>query len=270
MPRVSGYTRSNGTRVASYTRSAPTTSSTKSSSSVVHVSGYTRSNGTHVAAYTRSAPTTSSTTSSSSVVHVSEYTRSNGTHVAAYTRSAPTSSTSSTSSTNSTKSFIPLVHVSGYTKSNGTRVAAYTRSAPHLTLTTSKLFKHKITTNISRFVNSRNVQRLQIFNSDDISDFDNINNFDEIKKNIIDNDSSYKQIHHNSLINYDELICPISCDIFINPVKLTCSHTFSEEYIRVWLAKNKTCPICRYPNDISNIVVDDEKILLLEQINYEY
>ena len=64
---------------------------------------------------------------------------------------------------NTTKSSPSIVHVSGYTKSNGTQVKAHTRSPP----TTSKLFKHKITTNISKFVNSRNVQRLQIFNSDD-------------------------------------------------------------------------------------------------------
>lgn len=57
MPRgtvhVSGYTRSNGTRVAGYTRSSP------SSSKTIRVGGYTRSDGTHVKSHTRSLPSKS-------------------------------------------------------------------------------------------------------------------------------------------------------------------------------------------------------------------
>ena len=144
---VSGYTRSNGTVVAGYTRSSPGSGASSGGSSgtslgasnTVSVSGYTRSNGTYVSGYTRAAPGTSSSKSysssspSSNKVHVSGYTRSDGTEVSAYTRSAPksVSKTSSSSSSND-----KLVHVSGYTKANGTQVDSYVRSPPSMDKTT--------------------------------------------------------------------------------------------------------------------------------------
>jgi len=61
---VSGYTRSNGTYVSGYTRSAPSSTpspkprSSEGGSGRVQVSGYTRSDGTEVSAHTRTAPRT--------------------------------------------------------------------------------------------------------------------------------------------------------------------------------------------------------------------
>ena len=141
--QVSGYTRSNGTYVAGYTRSAARSSSGASSRSssagegTVQVSGYTRSNGTYVAGYTRSAPRSSSGVSSRSssagegTVQVSGYTRSDGTYVAGYTRSAPRSSSGVSSRSSSAGE--GTVQVSGYTRSDGTEVSGYTRSLPRTT-----------------------------------------------------------------------------------------------------------------------------------------
>ncbi|XP_056094546.1 E3 ubiquitin-protein ligase TRIM35-like [Rhinichthys klamathensis goyatoka] len=45
----------------------------------------------------------------------------------------------------------------------------------------------------------------------------------------------------------EDLSCPVCCDIFINPVLLSCSHSFCSSCIqRVWENKTlKKCPVCR-------------------------
>ena len=168
---VRGYTRSDGTHVAGYTRSLPSSASRSSSATasrsattsgmsvgsyggyssaaspmstsgtgVVHVRGYTRSDGTKVAGYTRASPkSTSKPASAASIgvrdtVQVSGYTRADGTYVPGYTRSRPGSSSQSQSSSsakagaNSTDGNV--VHVQSYTRANGTVVPAHTRSRP--------------------------------------------------------------------------------------------------------------------------------------------
>ena len=101
----------------------------------VQVSGYTRSNGTYVAGYTRSAPSSSGASSGrssagpSSVVSVSGYSRADGTKVSGYTRSTPTRSNSGASSGHSFAG-PSSVSVSGYTRADGTKVSGYTRSTP--------------------------------------------------------------------------------------------------------------------------------------------
>ena len=141
---VRGYTRANGTYVAGYTRSRPSSAGGSRSSSAstpsrasyhssstggtVNVRGYTRSDGTHVAGYTRAAPGTSTSSGGSGVVHVRGYTRANGTYVAGYTRSRPSSAGGSRSSSASTTSRAPsyllstggTLNVPGYTRSDGT------------------------------------------------------------------------------------------------------------------------------------------------------
>ncbi|XDV38101.1 hypothetical protein PO909_007580 [Leuciscus waleckii] len=45
----------------------------------------------------------------------------------------------------------------------------------------------------------------------------------------------------------EDLSCPVCCDIFVNPVLLSCSHSFCSSCIqRVWGNKTfKECPVCR-------------------------
>ena len=79
-----------------------------SGTGVVHVSGYTRSDGTKVSGYTRASPRSSSKSTNASanvsgvaptdVVQVSGYARADGTYVSGYTRSKPGSSQSQSSS----------------------------------------------------------------------------------------------------------------------------------------------------------------------------
>ena len=152
---VRGYTRANGTYVAGYTRSAPSSrssgvssgstgrsSASGSSARTVSVSGYTRSDGTYVAPHTRAAPGSRSSSvssgstgrssasgSSARTVNVSGYTRSDGTYVAPHTRAAPGSK--SGLSWGGTRGSSGKVHVKSYTRSDGTEVRAHTRSTPH-------------------------------------------------------------------------------------------------------------------------------------------
>ena len=144
---VSGYTRSDGTYVAPYTRSSPggRSSSSRSTStmsnSTVYVSGYTKSDGTYVAPYTRSSSggqsgsSRSTSTVSNSTVYVSGYTRSDGTYVAPYTRSSPggRSGSSRSTSTVSNSTDTDVVHGKGCTRSDGTVVKPHTRSKPSST-----------------------------------------------------------------------------------------------------------------------------------------
>ena len=102
------------------------------------MSGYTRSDGTSVSGYTRSAPKSSSSASSSAsegrTVQVRGYTRSDGTTVSGYTRSAPRSSSRADSSAGEGNE--RTVQVRGYTKSDGTAVSGHTRSVPRTTTST--------------------------------------------------------------------------------------------------------------------------------------
>ena len=142
---VRGYTRSDGTYVAGYTRSAPGSRSSAGSSSggsrTVQVSGYTRSDGTYVAGYMRSLPGASSSSSSQRCYVDNAYNRDLGrvgkpvgTHVVHKDGSIDISRDISPAipsmSFEGTRSDDRTVYVSGYTRSNGTHVAGYTRSRP--------------------------------------------------------------------------------------------------------------------------------------------
>lgn len=39
-----------------------------------------------------------------------------------------------------------------------------------------------------------------------------------------------------------EFKCPITEDIMVDPVSLTCGHTFDKEAITIWLTSYNTCP----------------------------
>ena len=116
---VSGYTRSDGTYVAGYTRSSPGGASRSSSS----LAG--RSTTSSVA-----SPMSTSGTLSSGLVHVSGYTKSDGTKVAPYTRASPKSTSKPPSAASASFDATDTVHVSGYTRADGKYVAGYTRSKP--------------------------------------------------------------------------------------------------------------------------------------------
>ena len=119
---VSGYTRSNGTYVAGYTRSSPGSASRSSSATASRSAAATSgmSVGTSCSYSSAASPMS---TSGTGVVHVRGYTRSDGTKVAGYTRASP-KSTSKPASVGVTDT----VQVSGYTKADGTYVQGYTRS----------------------------------------------------------------------------------------------------------------------------------------------
>lgn len=44
------------------------------------------------------------------------------------------------------------------------------------------------------------------------------------------------------------ITCPISCDVFVFPVKLTCNHTFEYIQISKWFKNKTACPSCRHEN----------------------
>lgn len=40
-------------------------------------------------------------------------------------------------------------------------------------------------------------------------------------------------------------LCPVCKDDFVDAVSLQCSHTFCQSCIDRWLAKSRSCPVCR-------------------------
>jgi hypothetical protein len=67
----------------------------------------------------------------------------------------------------------------------------------------------------------------------------------------------------------DEFICPISHTIMVNPVTLSCGHTFDETSLRHWYdygVTNQTCPICRGEDD-SALVTNWSMKSLIEAFN---
>lgn len=63
----------------------------------------------------------------------------------------------------------------------------------------------------------------------------------------------------------DYLICTICQEVFIQPKRATCGHTYCSHCIAEWTTKNKSCPICRCkidpkylnPDLIANYVIND-------------
>ncbi len=43
----------------------------------------------------------------------------------------------------------------------------------------------------------------------------------------------------------NELVCPISQVLMVDPVSLTCGHTFDRNHLETWLHGQNTCPTCR-------------------------
>uniref|UniRef100_A0A673LGS8 RING-type domain-containing protein n=1 Tax=Sinocyclocheilus rhinocerous TaxID=307959 RepID=A0A673LGS8_9TELE len=45
----------------------------------------------------------------------------------------------------------------------------------------------------------------------------------------------------------DDYICPVCCEIYKNPVLLSCSHSFCKECLQQFWRTKKTqeCPVCR-------------------------
>jgi hypothetical protein len=61
----------------------------------------------------------------------------------------------------------------------------------------------------------------------------------------------------------EQMICPVSQNIMINPVTTKCNHTFDKKMIEPWLQEHKTCPLCR-----SGVLLSDlkENIELCERM----
>ena len=49
------------------------------------------------------------------------------------------------------------------------------------------------------------------------------------------------------------LTCPICTEIFDNPIRISCGHTFCEDCLSEWGRKSNFCPLCRkqYSNEYS-------------------
>ena len=52
------------------------------------------------------------------------------------------------------------------------------------------------------------------------------------------------------------LICIICSEVFKNPARLDCAHTFCRQCISKWLKEQKSCPVCRNPSNGRSLAND--------------
>ena len=53
-----------------------------------------------------------------------------------------------------------------------------------------------------------------------------------------------------------DIICPISQEIIVDPVRTPCDHSFDKTYIQQWLLTSKTCPVCRREVSVFDLTTD--------------
>lgn len=236
MVRVSGYTRSNGTYVSGYTRSSHSSSSHSSSSSSKSSSS-------------KSSYSSSLALASSNKTYVNGYYRNDGTYVNGYTRSSNSKSSND-------------VRIKGYYKNDGTYVKSYTRSLP----------KSRIS-NMSSIIKQWNIIPAISYDTDEIVDIlpelfdtDEVNTDDNQSAKLNDKKINYKIVNTENLST--DMICPISQDLMLNPVKTKCSHTFDKDYLCKWLSKNNSCPICRSRIDTNDLIIDNNILKKLEKLEF--
>jgi hypothetical protein len=61
----------------------------------------------------------------------------------------------------------------------------------------------------------------------------------------------------NLEIENDDLICPITCEIFRDPVIAKDGHVYEREAITTWILQNGTSPLTREPLKIEDLQPDD-------------
>jgi hypothetical protein len=60
--------------------------------------------------------------------------------------------------------------------------------------------------------------------------------------------------HHDDIAVPDDFICPITQDIFTDPVMDSNGRTFQRNAILKWLTENVTCPLTREPRRARNYI----------------
>lgn len=63
--------------------------------------------------------------------------------------------------------------------------------------------------------------------------------------NLKNKEKPKERIFANTTKISKHLYCTICQEVFVNPKRLNCGHTFCDPCIDVWLKSNKTCPECR-------------------------
>lgn len=62
------------------------------------------------------------------------------------------------------------------------------------------------------------------------------------------------------------LCCPITCEVMASPVTtILCVHTFEEAAIRRWLCSKSTCPACRVPMTVKDLMPDDRAVVRVKE-----
>lgn len=90
-----------------------------------------------------------------------------------------------------------------------------------------------------------------------------INNFLQNERNKIKMNRPDYIIVNEDLVTND-MLCPISREVMLDPIQLICGHIFDEINMKNWNIRNNSCPICR-----KNIKVDKKQELksLKENLN---
>ncbi|RNA40844.1 von willebrand factor type A (vWA) domain was originally [Brachionus plicatilis] len=64
-----------------------------------------------------------------------------------------------------------------------------------------------------------------------------------------------------------EFLCPISQSIMIDPVNLSCGHTFDRNSVTLWTMNNSSCPTCRKTIDDQNLYTNWALKSLIDKFN---
>eukprot|EP01013_Petalomonas_cantuscygni_P024322 TRINITY_DN45928_c0_g1_i1.p1 TRINITY_DN45928_c0_g1~~TRINITY_DN45928_c0_g1_i1.p1 ORF type:complete len:257 (-),score=0.18 TRINITY_DN45928_c0_g1_i1:135-905(-) len=64
----------------------------------------------------------------------------------------------------------------------------------------------------------------------------------------------------------DEIVCPVTLDVMLDPVtSRRCGHTISRFAFELALRQRPTCPVCRAPTQVSDLIPNEEVRAMIER-----
>ncbi|MHB9147627.1 MAG: U-box domain-containing protein [Candidatus Amoebophilus sp.] len=116
-----------------------------------------------------------------------------------------------------------------------------------------KAKQEKIRQEAEKYLTERGTTIAAIYNliahgitSNEVNVIEKFKEYYQHYQSILDQGPNYIASLHK--INYpDHLICPLTQELFLDPVVTPCGHSFSHQELLKWLNTQKSCPNCREP-----------------------